>query len=74
MSEKVLGFKNSDSYLAKLGEEGLAWEHYRVGKDKLVPVVSLEWLKNYCKTHQTIKDCVNRDDLIKAARKQAGEK
>ena len=42
MTEKVLGFLEKDVKLRQIGREGLAWKHYAVDINNLVPVVSVE--------------------------------
>ena len=77
MSEKVLGFKETDAEPRGIGIEGFVWEHYTIGKKQLVPVVSLEWLEEWCKENLEDSDCgevIIPEYLIKAAKSQAGEK
>ena len=80
MEKKVLGFKQKDSCKYVIGEEGLAWEHYRIGTNKLVHVVSLQALKEYCKKNGKITDdrcmCYKEalDDLLLWTKKQGVEK
>ena len=47
MCEKVLGFKqkNATSHLGSITQE----RYYHIKESELVPVVSLEWLKNLIK-------------------------
>jgi hypothetical protein len=69
MSEKVLGFKATDLVkICNLDElQKLA-----------VPVVSLKWLKEYCKKYKqyniAAKELMWKEDLLSAAKKEAGEK
>lgn len=44
MTSKVLGFEKRNSVVM-----GKGVPLYCIREDKLVPVVSLEWLKRYCK-------------------------
>lgn len=48
-NEKVLGFKKEDADVDYNPEEGGYEEKfYMIDESKLVPVVSLEWLVNFC--------------------------
>ena len=47
MTVKVLGFKEKDSYRSKQGIINI----YHVKPDKLVPVVSVEWLRKEIEKH-----------------------
>ncbi len=76
---KVLGFRKEDASERVIGEEGLAWKHYAIGKDKLVPVVELARLEKWCKVKEfkvfnsankenKLEEAVKTKDLLKAAR------
>ena len=69
MTEKVLGFKEKDASLENPG----IWI---IDMNKLVPVVSVEWLEKYCKDHKAItkmspKEWVCIKYLLSAVRQQA---
>ena len=87
MSEKVLGFKeknscyNKDAWLCgncgllhtdTVGEccEGIRKKHL-VSVRLASESVELKALKEYCKTHETLRDCIARDSLIEWAEKEA---
>lgn len=59
MSEKVLGFYKKDAWKFKQRHKSLIMDTWRVPCNKLVPVVSVEWLKNF-----------NFDELYDALDKQ----
>lgn len=72
MSEKVLGFREKDAVCVDRETGRIAYEgDYYIPADELVLVVSLKWLEKYCLTNQTIRDCVNRDALLLAAKKES---
>jgi len=90
MSEKVLGLKNIEEFLdnwcGRYTRKELPKEvvnFLEEEKDKIVPVVSVEWLEKWCKEnswreHYTAPDemegwkkIVEVNDLLKAARRQA---
>ena len=87
MNEKVLGFRKENGRkqypsdgLIKQGVRSNTVIGYLIEKDKLVPVVSVEWLEKWCKetnfcdwldTQCNInQECV-KDDLLFAAKKEA---
>lgn len=74
MSEKVLGFKEKDAWDDWIKDEPAL----KVEERKLVPVVSLEWLKEYCEKHKHYDlegdIMVWADELIRTAEKQASQK
>ena len=84
MSEKVLGFKEKDAeriskgrgifYLATRLETN---EGYAIEKEKLVPVVSVEWLKKDLRKRIAVKYRSKKhllDSIEEAIEKQAVEK
>ncbi len=59
MTDKdLIGCWKKDAKFRQVGQEGLFWPHYAVGKDMLVPVrlksesVGIEWLEDYCKRNK----------------------
>lgn len=70
MSEKVLGFKEKDAKHIT-GKPRFMPDYREINDDKLVPVVSLDWLEKWCKKHETLRDCVDIGELLSAARKEA---
>ncbi len=56
MTEKVLGFKekNCCDWAKKQWCEVCRQYEYSVPDDKLVPVVSVEWVEKWCEEHQYI--------------------
>ena len=82
--EKVLGFKEK-----KLPFEMQTTNNekaYAVFEKDLIPVVSLEWLEEYCREHLFLVNkfkghylssieisCVNTEKLLIAAKKEAGK-
>jgi len=73
MSEKVLGFKEKDS--DKFEERLNFPAEITIDENKLVPVVSVEWLEKYCKNNFIAEgySFVWIQDLLKAVRLQAVE-
>jgi hypothetical protein len=66
MSEKVLGFRKKDALSPCVC-------HYKILKAKcLVPVVSVEWLKKWCKENQfdLSSPSIDVKDLLKAIKKE----
>lgn len=80
MSEKVLGFKEKDA----LYDDGMDLvQGWAIDEDKLVPVVSLEWLEKWCRKYQKKLDYdiefdrgqgASLIDLLADVRLQAGKK
>lgn len=84
MGEKVLGFRARDAFESERNcriIEGCLERQsdlfYEIEASKLVPVVSLEWLEQWVRKHQfsegQVTDLVLGLELVRAARRQAGE-
>jgi hypothetical protein len=69
MSEKVLGFREKDALFENPGI-------YILPDNKLVPVVSVEWLKKWCKenTFDLTSPSIDKKELLKAVEKEANKK
>ncbi len=74
MSEKVLGFKEKGTIFRN------DLDSWLVRTDKLVPIVSVEWLKRWCKENTVLVDAkgnrahVSRSKLYDAVSLQAVSK
>ena len=49
MDEKILGFKKEDAGTIRFGND--AMYSFEINKEKLIPVVSVKWLKKYNKDY-----------------------
>lgn len=57
MEEMVLGFKKKDSYKHSLRcGDAVFPDDWVIADKKLVPVVSVEWLKKWCKENTVLVD------------------
>ena len=81
MSEKVLGFYEKDAVAGIWRDMNLdkrliylKMETGELRKVWLVPVVSVEWLKKWCKEHQDYFFKPHHKDLLSAVEKEAGKK
>ncbi len=79
MTDKVLGFRESDAVFIKV-KPGLEYQLIDVRTTKLVPVVSVEALKKWCakedwkRFHSKKRRYVPVDDLLSWAKKKAVRK
>ena len=75
MSEKVLGFyEDSVEYIKGKPiwrNAFMVYENDTVSVRLASESVDLKALKEYCKTHETLRDCIARDSLIEWAEKEA---